>query len=84
MATKCPHPNKPHYSSGLCQSCYLAQYYQKRKKKMLDKEISKKISESSEKLSEKSEKTPETEKKSDNPESSDSKVDNAKLVVNSS
>jgi hypothetical protein len=72
MASKCTHLNKPHYSSGLCQSCYLAQYYQKRKKKMLDKEDMKKKSDSSDKLSEKSEKSEksnkfhDTEKKSDN------------------
>ena len=33
MASACIHKNKPHYSNGLCQNCYLAQYYLKRKKK---------------------------------------------------
>ena len=57
MASKCQHTNKPHYSSGLCQSCYLAQYYQKRKKKMLEKEmlhVNKKKSDSEDKVSHKS------------------------------
>ena len=33
MASACSHKNKPHYSNGLCQNCYLAQYYLKRKEK---------------------------------------------------
>ena len=32
MATECEHTDRPHYSSGKCQSCYLAEYYIKRKK----------------------------------------------------
>ena len=38
MATACEHPHKIHYSQGLCRSCYLAKYYQKRKAKNLSKE----------------------------------------------
>ena len=41
MASACQHGDKLHYSNGLCQSCYLAQYYQKRKQKMAQKEASK-------------------------------------------
>ena len=37
MATACTHSHKPHYSNGLCQNCYLAQYYLKRKKKNQEK-----------------------------------------------
>ena len=33
MASECEHTFRPHYSSGLCQNCYLAKYYLKRKKK---------------------------------------------------
>lgn len=57
MASKCQHTTKPHYSSGLCQSCYLAQYYQKRKKKILEKEmlhVNKKKTDSHDKVSNKS------------------------------
>ena len=32
-AITCEHKDKQHYSLGLCQSCYLASYYQKRKSK---------------------------------------------------
>ena len=38
MANKCEHIYRSHYSNGLCQNCYLAQYYQKRKAKMLEKQ----------------------------------------------
>ena len=31
MATACIHKHKNHYSNGLCQKCYLAQYYLKKK-----------------------------------------------------
>ena len=41
MASKCEHIDRLHYSYGLCQSCYLAQYYQKRKQKQLAKEQAK-------------------------------------------
>jgi len=37
MASRCEHTFRPHYSNGLCQNCYLAQYYQKRKKKTIEK-----------------------------------------------
>ena len=37
-ATKCKHTDKPHYSGGLCQICYLAEYYKKRKQKRLEKQ----------------------------------------------
>lgn len=37
MASSCGHLNKPHYSNGMCQSCYLAQYYLKRKAKNMAK-----------------------------------------------
>jgi hypothetical protein len=37
MASDCEHTDKPHYSNGMCQSCYLAQYYLKRKAKRLAK-----------------------------------------------
>ena len=30
MASKCEHKDRQHYSTGLCQSCYLAKYYLKR------------------------------------------------------
>ena len=30
-ASKCPHINSQHYSKGLCKSCYLQQYYKKKK-----------------------------------------------------
>lgn len=42
MATACGHTNKPHYSNGLCQNCYLAQYYQKRKAKQQQKALEQK------------------------------------------
>lgn len=32
LATGCEHTDKPHYSNGKCQSCYLAEYYVRRKK----------------------------------------------------
>jgi len=32
-AYACGHPNKSHYSNGMCQNCYLAKYYIKRKNK---------------------------------------------------
>ena len=32
-AWACGHDNKLHYSKGLCQNCYLANYYQERKAK---------------------------------------------------
>ena len=32
-AWACEHRQTRHYSKGLCQSCYLASYYQKRKSK---------------------------------------------------
>lgn len=38
MASKCIHTNKSHYSNGLCQNCYLAQYYRKRKEKQMIKQ----------------------------------------------
>ena len=38
MADACEHTTRPHYSNGLCQSCYLAQYYLKRKIKMAEKQ----------------------------------------------
>ena len=34
MAYACGHPNKSHYSRGMCQNCYLAKYYIKRKQKL--------------------------------------------------
>lgn len=37
MASSCGHSTKPHYSNGMCQSCYLAQYYLKRKAKNMAK-----------------------------------------------
>ena len=37
MAYACGHTNKSHYSSGMCQNCYLAKYYIKRKNKMEEK-----------------------------------------------
>lgn len=40
MAWACGHPDKSHYSNGMCQNCYLAKYYQKRKSKMADKKAS--------------------------------------------
>ena len=40
MATTCGHTHKPHYSNGLCQSCYLAQYYLKKKAKNQAKKAS--------------------------------------------
>ena len=39
MATKCEHKDRPHYSCGMCQYCYLYQYYQKRKAKAYDKNV---------------------------------------------
>jgi hypothetical protein len=38
LATECPHKDRPHYSSGRCQNCYLACYYQKRKAKQMAKQ----------------------------------------------
>ena len=38
MADKCSHTDKPHYSNGKCQGCYLSEYYLKRKAKKLAKE----------------------------------------------
>lgn len=38
LATLCPHKNKPHYSNGKCQNCYLASYYVKRKAKLASKQ----------------------------------------------
>jgi hypothetical protein len=35
---KCGHPNKSHYSNGMCQNCYLSKYYIKRKEKADKKE----------------------------------------------
>ena len=32
-AWACQHTNKLHYSKGLCQNCYLANYYRERKAK---------------------------------------------------
>ena len=43
MAYACGHPNKPHYSSGMCQNCYLAKYYQKKKKQKLPNDEKNKI-----------------------------------------
>ena len=37
MAWACGHPNKSHYSRGMCQNCYLAKYYIKRKQKQTKK-----------------------------------------------
>ena len=37
MAYACGHPQKSHYSSGMCQNCYLAKYYIKRKNKVAEK-----------------------------------------------
>lgn len=34
-AWACQHNNKLHYSKGLCQNCYLANYYRKRKARNL-------------------------------------------------
>ena len=42
MAYGCGHPHKPHYSQGMCQNCYLAKYYVKRKLKQTKKELAKK------------------------------------------
>jgi hypothetical protein len=36
-AYACGHLEKAHYSAGMCQNCYLAAYYQKRKLKQLAK-----------------------------------------------
>tara|TARA_B110000285_G_C15120559_1_gene616845 strand:+ start:1977 stop:2255 length:279 start_codon:yes stop_codon:yes gene_type:complete len=38
MAHACGHPHKSHYSSGMCQNCYLAKYYLKRKNKQAEKQ----------------------------------------------
>ena len=38
MAYACGHPHKSHYSSGMCQNCYLAKYYLKRKQKQAEKQ----------------------------------------------
>ena len=37
MAHACGHPDRSHYSSGMCQNCYLAKYYLKRKNKQEEK-----------------------------------------------
>lgn len=37
MAHACGHPHKSHYSNGMCQNCYLAKYYLKRKTKQEQK-----------------------------------------------
>ena len=37
-ATDCEHKDKPHYSGGMCQTCYLKDYYLKRKAKQLQKQ----------------------------------------------
>lgn len=37
MAHACGHPHKSHYSNGMCQNCYLAKYYLKRKVKQDNK-----------------------------------------------
>lgn len=37
MAHACGHPHKSHYSNGMCQNCYLAKYYLKRKVKQEQK-----------------------------------------------
>jgi hypothetical protein len=31
---RCGHPDKPHYSDGLCQKCYQKRFYQRKKMKM--------------------------------------------------
>jgi hypothetical protein len=38
MADACGHPERSHYSSGMCQNCYLAKYYLKRKTKAMQKQ----------------------------------------------
>lgn len=47
----CEHKDKPHYSLGLCQSCYLSSYYQKRKTKEDAKKAKGKAQVSSENIS---------------------------------
>lgn len=37
MASVCGHTDRSHYSSGMCQNCYLAKYYLKRKNKQEEK-----------------------------------------------
>ena len=37
-ATKCEHLDKPHYSRGQCQSCYLKTEYSKKKRTSKTKE----------------------------------------------
>ena len=37
MAYACGHTHKSHYSNGMCQNCYLAKYYLKRKNKASEK-----------------------------------------------
>ena len=68
MAHACEHKNKPHYSNGLCQNCYLAQYYLKRKKKLEDKKEAEKLRAS--------QKEDKTVTKSENNDSKDSEDDN--------
>jgi hypothetical protein len=46
MATVCGHTDRSHYSSGMCQNCYLAKYYLKRKQKALTKEADAKSADS--------------------------------------
>jgi hypothetical protein len=41
MASLCEHTSRLHYSCGMCQNCYLSKYYLKRKKKQLEKRLSK-------------------------------------------
>lgn len=41
MAYACGHPDRSHYSSGMCQNCYLAKYYLKRNSKQEEKAKSK-------------------------------------------
>ena len=38
FATKCRHTYRPYYSKGLCQNCYSAHYYVKRKTKEQEKQ----------------------------------------------
>ena len=40
-AWACHHRNKLHYSKGLCQNCYLANYYRERKAKNLKEQAEK-------------------------------------------
>ena len=34
MAFACEHTDRSHYTNGLCQNCYLAEYYVKKKQKL--------------------------------------------------